>query len=892
MNKLTKLLSVFVIAGAIGTGVAGVAGCTTKTPNNDDNKTTHEHHYTWVDDKNGKCHQHCDAEGECDAPDLTAQEHVDANKNNECDNCKASLSTTPTPGDKLVVAKDVMGLIVEGVEAETITLSADKKSHTIDKSAIKVYFATGDNADVKGAEVPAANLELRLTDSTGAEVSSWENIKTDGVYKVVVSLKDAEMASGAVATIDDLKTNVTITISNPVVADSLAVKTGTLTQGASVQDKMSADWTYTVTLANGDVVDYTGEVTVVVDTNTAGEQTATLTSGSYTGTVKVTITASENHTETYAYNTNAKEIGTISADAETAAPVELFKSANGNTKLEVCGAKVEANGNSAAKEIDGKYFSTRTPLNGATFTSTDTLQKNQRYFILTTEGAAKLTVYWSRNNGTDERGVSVFNSTVTDGDISKLTPGATTIAKATLTTADQSIQKMTVNIPVAGTYWITSANKNNVYFYYIELTTEFEGAGDSVVLEDGANVLANVKVSHDKVNDEAYVQQFTVGDTFAVDSGYSVEGTFVTANTAKKSEQTLTEGLTYWLGETQLVPGTTVLSAELFEKLGENTVTVKYGEEAVTGSYTIFVDSAVEGVTGISASLKSTVNPVLASESAKLTLAKTDIEVAIVGENENAQITASTVKYKAKDAEDSTATEITESVELSAGEYVILVTATVEDATAGKSASFEATVALKVVVEGNGASWFYQGNAASSASDPDIAKDAEIDNNGSFTAKALVAAKSGANQNSAFNESITNSSNAPKTVDAEGNATNASGEAITFVNAAAFQTKAGDGTEYLEITAKKATTIYVYLGGSDDKHGSNRAGAKVYYSINGTTCAEADEVAVTARSMVSVLKVELAAGDVLKVGVKKGTATDPRVWFYGIEAVDVTADAE
>ena len=650
---------------------------------------------------------------------------------------------------------------------------------------------------------------------------------------------------------------------------------------------MSANWTYEVTRANGDKEDYTETVTVTVDTMSAGTKTATLTSGNLTGTVEVTITENENaHFETYAVNLSGKEVGVIAGEAPADSAVELFKSANGNTKLEVRGLKVEANGNSAAKECDDKYFANRAPLAGATFTSNDTLQTNQRYFILTTEGAAKLTIYWSRNSSADERGVSVFNSTVTNGDISALTPGATTIAKDTLTTGDQSVQKMEVNIPAAGTYWITSANKNNLYFYYIELTTQFETAGTDVTLEDGAEVLANVKVSHDKVDDKAYVQQFTVGDTFTVDSGYTVTGTFATANTAKKSEQTLTEGLTYWLGNTQLTPDTTVLSAELFEQLGENTVTVKYGEQTVTGEYTIFVDSAVPGVTGITASVKDTVNTVLASETAKLTLAKTDIELAIVGENTNAQITASTVKYKVKDADDSTAIEITESVELGAGEYVILVTATVEDATASKSASFEATVALKVVVEGNGASWLYQSNAASSATDPDIAANAVIDNNGSFTATALVAAKSGANQNSAFNDNITNSSNAPVAAADK----TASGEAITFKNAVAFQTKAGTGTEYLEITAKKATTIYVYLTGSDDKHGSNRAGAKVYYSINGTVCEAADEVAVTNRSSVTVLKVELAAGDVLKVGVKKDTATDPRVWLYGIEAVDVAAE--
>lgn len=689
MNKLTKLLSVFVIAGAIGTGVAGAVGCA-----NNDSGHKHDWEYTQITGNAEEHTKHCKADGHTGAD--TTESHDWSG--DECSKCHYPK---PNGGQGLVIPATVTGILIEGVTAETITLSPTKTSHTIDKSAIHVYFATGANADQKGTEVPAANLVLELKDGNGAAVSSWENIKKDGQYKVNASIKDATMAGGATATIGDLKKTVTVTISNPVQANSLTVKEGaTLTQPKSVQDKMSADWTYEVTLANGDKEDYTEPVTVAVDTNTVGTQTATLTSGNLTGTVEVVITAAANHSETYAYNTNAKAIGTISADAETAAPVELFKSANGNTKLEVCGAKVEANGNNAAKECDGKYFSTRTPLNGATFTSTNTLQKNQRYFILTTEGAAKLTVYWSRNSSNDERGISVFNSTVTEGNIANLTPGAETIAKATLTTGDQSIQKTVVNIPAAGTYWLTSANNQNVYFYYIELTTEFDGAGTDVVLEDGANALANVKVNHDKVNDEAYKQQFTVGDTFTVDAGYSVTGTFVTANTAKKSEQTLTDNLTYWVGTTQLTPGTTVLSADLFTALGENTVTVKYGEETVTGSYTIVVESAVPGVTGITASVKDTVNTTLPDASAKLTLNKTDIEAAIVGENANATVDITSVKYKAKGADDSTAVEITDSVQLGAGDYVILVTATVADATADKSASFETTVDLKVMVDG------------------------------------------------------------------------------------------------------------------------------------------------------------------------------------------------
>ncbi|MDE7256439.1 MAG: InlB B-repeat-containing protein, partial [Clostridia bacterium] len=100
MNKLTKLLSVFVIAGAIGTGIAGVAGCK-KGNGNGDGGDKHTHHYTWVADADGnKCHEECDATGECDAKVKPSQDHVDA-KNNEtgatgadgkCDNCGTAIT--------------------------------------------------------------------------------------------------------------------------------------------------------------------------------------------------------------------------------------------------------------------------------------------------------------------------------------------------------------------------------------------------------------------------------------------------------------------------------------------------------------------------------------------------------------------------------------------------------------------------------------------------------------------------------------------------------------------------------------------------------------------------------------------------------------------------------
>lgn len=73
MNKLTKLLSVFVLAGALGTGIAGGAAC--KKGGDSGNGSGHTHSYTWVDNNDGTHKEHCGADG-CDTPDKSQGNHV------------------------------------------------------------------------------------------------------------------------------------------------------------------------------------------------------------------------------------------------------------------------------------------------------------------------------------------------------------------------------------------------------------------------------------------------------------------------------------------------------------------------------------------------------------------------------------------------------------------------------------------------------------------------------------------------------------------------------------------------------------------------------------------------------------------------------------------------
>ena len=83
MNKLTKVLSVFIIAGVIGTGAAGIAGC------KKDNGTNHTHSYSYTDNADGTHNGTCD----CGKEPITNEAHVDADGNKVCDKCDAAITS-------------------------------------------------------------------------------------------------------------------------------------------------------------------------------------------------------------------------------------------------------------------------------------------------------------------------------------------------------------------------------------------------------------------------------------------------------------------------------------------------------------------------------------------------------------------------------------------------------------------------------------------------------------------------------------------------------------------------------------------------------------------------------------------------------------------------------
>lgn len=661
MNKLTKLLSVFILAGAVGASVAGVAGC------NKGGNDGHTHNYSWVNDNNGKCHEHCGVAG-CDTPDKPSQNHVDANSDGKCDNCQASISS------ELTVPANVTGILIEGVTSGTIELSETKKSHTIDKSAIKVYFATGNNADVKGDEVPAANVVLELKDNSGVAVSSWENITKDGVYKVNASLKDAVMASGATATIDDLKATVTVTISNPVVDNSLK-KTSTgdtvFMQGETVS---KPDWTFEVTLANGDKQAVPAkDITITgIDTLMAGNKQATITYGTQTLKVDYEVTENTNiRVQSYAVNANTLALGSNTSNVVLNETGKISITAKSGKTVDI-----DAN----SKSIDGKSFVQRiklggSPIKGGALDGDVVFRtiKIEDVNKTTAEGATSktlITVYAASSSEASPRNLTIYKE------------GVTTESKPTLTKVENAtnafgaIAKYVYEINDTGTFHIASESGGiNIYYLQVDKIMTGETGAENIPL---GGELKAISLSLDTA---AAKTVYKVGET--IDTS-AVTGSVTLANSVTADSETRS-----------IANGDLKFDTSLFDSnnLGEYAITVTYGEgaAAVTKTYNVTVESAIDGVKGATASLKSGLITEVETADAKLTFKKSDVVVSPVWTSaEVAGITtAYTVKYNGTEINDTTG------YEFGVGTYTLTVEITVSGAT-GTTATFTKEITLEV----------------------------------------------------------------------------------------------------------------------------------------------------------------------------------------------------
>lgn len=168
MNKLTKLLSVFVIAGALGAGVAGVAAC----KKNDD--SGHTHAYSWVKDNAEQCHEHCDNSG-CDTPDKAPQDHVwgdDA----VCDNCGYEM--------------EVAGVVISGETTvrnkEQITLTAAVSPDAVEQGVTWSITEGGSYATI---DASTGVLTGTGVGTVTVKATSTKDATKFGTYTVTVTVE-------------------------------------------------------------------------------------------------------------------------------------------------------------------------------------------------------------------------------------------------------------------------------------------------------------------------------------------------------------------------------------------------------------------------------------------------------------------------------------------------------------------------------------------------------------------------------------------------------------------------------------------------------------------------------------------------------------------------------
>lgn len=838
MNKLTKVLSVFIIAGAIGTGVAGVAGCT--------KKDNHTHAYTYTANSDGKTHNGaCD----CGKDPITNQNHVDENNDKKCDLCLADLGGGEE-SDKLQIPAAAQALIVEGVGETEVQLSETKKSHSIDKSAVKVYFNVGTlQAPTKGDEVPAANLTVVLKAPNGQEVSEWTGLKVNGTYKLEVRLKNCQLAEGSDLLLTDFNSITSVNVINKVKADSLAVKTGEDVKFSQIQsstDELTPTWKYEVTRENGDKedVDASKVTRSGFDTTTAGENrvatlACTIEGISVSGSVKYTIVANDNLVaQSFAMNFSFL---TADQEASVKAGKEVVMQDGRFAFKSYTGGDIADHG----KTFDGKYFAKRIKYNGAS-----TAANTDRYIKVHVDGPATLTVYAYHNNGTEgthsnARQVGVFKK------YTAATPSVP-VSKPQ-DTIEKKDTKHVFSLPEAGDYYICCVG-GGLTFTYLQVDQLVpEGEGVEEIVLGGEVVPAAISATHLS----GKTQHVTIGTTWdSIKSQYTVKATGVNNVTCDSVETDVTAQATY------------AVPKDFATAIGEKVITVDYS--GVKTTFKVIVDSTVSGIYGLNSSLKASVNTQLPSADAKLKLTKDDIVNTLVGENAEAAITAFTV-FNGDTEMGADGLEFA----VSDSEYVLTITATVK---AGEqTATLTATITFTVEVASNDPTQSFLAPDAL-PTETALAAGATITENNLFKAIADGAMEYSIGKNATAG--IPNSSK-PVTVNLQ------DGTKKTFLSAIRTMADAtiGANSTTVSITAKEKVTLKVYAIFCNSSYNSNKP-AKLNYQIGDATVSVADTGAN--RQTPNTIEVTLEAGETLKLWTS-GAADKGHMYLFGIEAKQITA---
>lgn len=175
MKKLTKLLSIFVMASVVGTGVAAMVAC------NSDGET-HTHHYGYTDNGDGKTHT-----ATCDNGDSTISDqlHVDGNNDNVCDDCGGTIDAK---GEEPPKTLDDSKAEAEGIiEAE------------------RAKYADADYT-INVAELNAAVTAGKAAITAATDVAGVDKAVEDCKAALKAVLKDADIEAARTAALTALTT--------------------------------------------------------------------------------------------------------------------------------------------------------------------------------------------------------------------------------------------------------------------------------------------------------------------------------------------------------------------------------------------------------------------------------------------------------------------------------------------------------------------------------------------------------------------------------------------------------------------------------------------------------------------------------------------------------------
>lgn len=876
-KKITKLLSVFIIASAIGTGTfVGLAGCSNNDP-------VHEHTAatTWEKDANKHWHNCTDNDG----AKLNEGDHVyDNDQDTTCNTCGYERQVTP-PATATVTGVTASASKTEATAGETIELTA-------------TVSGTGDyNKTVTWAITEGADKATLAGDTL--------TVNKAGTVKVqATSVGDPTKKSAEIAiTVTEAELDLAVEISGPT----------TVAEGGQI----TLTATVTGVPAGGDTgVNWSVDDETVATISAAGVLT-TLKPGSVTVTAKAK--ADETFEATYdvivtaatRYDQLANRTDNLVAENFTTYTEgqELTQFTDWGTKgvYEKTGAK------------GGKAVVTGGQAKGLNTSKQDNISVMVDFGAVegVVEGYFKYQFLKTGNAvGKKANSVNFYNgdtkvfTLITDytNYVIENVPGVATQPTTTFTCDVNAMVELNFKFDLANKKVTLKLNDTTVCEELacdINAVTGFEvvtsdGGQRGIIVDDIAVCGTELTVATYKTRVNAEVASLETTYGFAGPGYGSIKGSYEAAI------ETATTFSAVDAAYSDLYNGMLGMLKSKAELYVNDLWTTGYTHDAtkVTALKTA-IAAEIEAMTKL-ADVAAVVDNDFADRAAAAGIhddayyAAVDVTVVIYEKGTTTSVVKAGANLTEKAGQSFTLAQLKDAITVPSGKEIkgiysdsACTTEITESLTLDANGATTATT-MTIYVEFKTAaavmSWRYDvNNPTIGADNPDyaIAADAtsvNIIDNALMTADLLDGAKSGYNRDNSdpkvFPTKITDSSNAPVAAAAN----TMSGEAIKFTNALALNTKTDTtNKDYIQITAKKAITVYVYMNLSDDKHGSNKSGF-ITNTVNSTA---GDDIAVSARKNVSVVKVTLAAGDILKVGAKHASdGSSVRVWFYGIEAVE------